>query len=66
MSQPAGNKHVEGRGWVVLKFGGTSVENAAALRRVASLVAQQEGAVVVVRCGAGAADGSPAEPAGHL
>jgi aspartate kinase len=56
MSQPAGNKHVEGRGWVVLKFGGTSVENAAALRRVASLVAQQEGAVVVVSALAGVTD----------
>ena len=56
MSQPADSKRNEGRAWVVLKFGGTSVENASALRRVAGLVAQQPGAVVVVSALGGVTD----------
>jgi aspartate kinase len=42
--------------WVVLKFGGTSVEDAAAVRRVASIVARRRAAVVVVSALAGVTD----------
>ena len=41
---------------MALKFGGTSVENAAALRRVAGIVVRQEGAVVVVSALGGVTD----------